>query len=290
MAPKILPEIISFFDEATKSVSYIVADPDTKRCAVIDCVLDFDAKAARTRTDFADALIARLREGGYELQWILETHVHADHLSAAPYLKSQLGGSIAIGAQVSAVQKVFSGVFNAEPDFATDGSQFDRLFEDGARFAIGNMEVEVLHTPGHTPACVTYLVGDAAFVGDTLFMPDYGTARCDFPKGDAAQLYRSMQRILSLPEETRLYHCHDYAPGGRDFAWISSVGQQKRENIHLKDGRSEQAYVEFRNARDATLDMPALILPAVQVNMRAGAMPPPESNGVSYLKLPLNQL
>lgn len=283
-------DIISFFDEATKSVSYILGDPGTKRCAVIDCVLDFDARAGRTSTASADALIGRIREEGYELEWILETHVHADHLSAAPYVKSVLGGQTAIGANVAAVQQTFAGVFNAGDDFATDGSQFDRLFEDGERFAVGEAEVKVMHTPGHTPACVTYVAGDAAFIGDTLFMPDYGTARCDFPNGDSRQLYRSMQRILALPEETRLFHCHDYAPGGRDYAWESTVGQQKRENIHLCDASDEDAYAEFRDGRDATLSMPALILPAVQVNMRAGVFPAPEDNGVSYLKLPLNQL
>ena len=283
-------EIHSFFDEATKSVSYILADPVSKRCAVIDCVLDFDPKAARTSTESADAIVAKIREAGYEVQWVLETHVHADHLSAAPYVKSLLGGTTAIGENVAKVQRTFSEVFNAGPDFATDGSQFDQLFADGERFKVGELEVEVMHTPGHTPACISYVVGDAAFIGDTLFMPDYGTARCDFPNGDSAQLYRSMQRILALPEETRLYHCHDYAPGGRDYAWESTVGQQKRENIHLKDGKSEQDFVAFRDERDATLSMPALILPAVQVNMRAGHMPPPEDNGVSYLKLPVNKL
>ena len=283
-------EIHSFFDEATKSVSYILADPASKRCAVIDCVLDFDIRAARTSTDSADALIACVREQGYELEWILETHVHADHLTAAPYVKSALGGATAIGANVAKVQETFAGVFNAGPDFARDGRQFDRLFADGERFKIGELEVEVMHTPGHTPACITYVVGDAAFIGDTLFMPDYGTARCDFPNGDSGQLYRSIQRILALPEETRLFHCHDYGPGGRDYAWESTVGQQKRENIHLKDGKSEQDFAAFRDERDATLSMPALILPAVQVNMRAGQLPPTEDNGVSYLKLPVNQL
>ncbi|MEX0924263.1 MAG: MBL fold metallo-hydrolase [Rhodovibrionaceae bacterium] len=284
------PDIVSFFDEATKSVSYIVADPESKACAVIDVVLDFDAKAARTASDSADAVIARLRESGYRLEWILETHVHADHLSAAPHIQAALGGRTGIGENVAKVQQTFARVFNAEAAFATDGSQFDVLFKDGARFAIGGLEVEVLHTPGHTPACITYVVGDAAFIGDTLFMPDYGTARCDFPNGDSRQLYRSMQRILALPEETRLFHCHDYAPGGRDYAWESTVRQQKRENIHLCDGKDEAAFAAFRDARDATLDMPALILPAVQVNMRAGALPPPEDNGTSYLKLPLNTL
>lgn len=284
------PEIISFFDEATKSVSYILADPKSRRCAVIDPVLDFDAKAARSRTESADAIVARIRADGYALEWILETHVHADHLSAAPYIKSVLGGRTGIGENVAKVQKTFAEVFNAGPDFATDGSQFDRLFADGARFEIGGLGVEVMYTPGHTPACITYVVGDAAFIGDTLFMPDYGTARCDFPNGDAIALYRSMQRILALPEETRLFHCHDYAPGGRDYAWESTVGQQKRENIHLNDGKCERDFAAFREARDAKLDMPALMLPAVQVNMRAGALPPPEANGVSYLKLPVNQL
>jgi glyoxylase-like metal-dependent hydrolase (beta-lactamase superfamily II) len=284
------PEVKTFFDEATFTATHLVWDPQSRAALVIDSLRDYDPKSGRTRYDSADALIAFAARESLEVQWLLETHVHADHLTAAPYLKEKLGGQTAIGAGVPLVQKVFKKVFNAGEDFAADGRQFDRLFADGERFSLGGLTVEVMATPGHTPACVTYLIGDAAFVGDTLFMPDYGTARCDFPGGDAATLYRSIRKILALPGETRLFLCHDYAPGGRDFIWQSSVAEQRAENIHIHDGVSQEAFVEMREARDAGLSMPVLILPAVQVNMRCGALPPPEDNGVSYLKIPVDVL
>ncbi len=284
------PAVTGFFDPATFTISYVVSDPATKRAAVLDSVLDYDPKAGRTSTASADALIAWVQDSGLTVEWILETHAHADHLTAAPYLKEKLGGEIAIGAHITTVQQTFAKVFNTGPEFATDGSQFDRLFADGERFAIGGLEARVLHTPGHTPACLTYVVGDAAFVGDTLFMPDYGTARCDFPGGDAATLFRSIGRVLALPPETRLFLCHDYMPGGRPVRWETTVAEQRAENIHVHAGATEAAFVEMRNARDQTLAMPVLILPSVQVNMRAGTLPPAESNGVAYLKIPLNQL
>lgn len=283
-----------FFDPATWTISYLLLDRETKDCALIDSVLDYDPKSGRTRTDSADRLIARVEALGARVQWLLETHVHADHLSAAPYLKARLGGQIAIGEQVKTVQQVFGKLFNAGPGFAVDGSQFDRLFADGEIFEVGRVQLRALHTPGHTPACMTYLVSDgddhAAFVGDTLFMPDYGTARCDFPGGDASTLFRSIHRILSLPPQTRLYMCHDYQPGGRPLRFESTVAEQREHNIHVHEGTTEQAFVEMRHARDAKLDMPVLILPSVQVNMRAGHLPEPESNGVSYIKIPLNVL
>jgi glyoxylase-like metal-dependent hydrolase (beta-lactamase superfamily II) len=282
------PEVKEFFDPATSTFSYVVADPATRRAAIIDSVLDFDAKSGRTATRSADALIAHVRERGLAVAWLLETHVHADHLTAAPYLKEKLGGRIAIGAHITAVQGTFRKVFNAEAHFAADGSQFERLFADGDAFCIGDLKAWVMHTPGHTPACVSYVIGDAVFVGDTLFMPDYGTARCDFPGGDARTLYRSIRRILALPPETRLFMCHDYRPGGRPLRWETTVAEQRAHNIHVRDGIDEDAFVAMRTARDRTLDMPALILPSVQVNMRAGRFPPPDSNGVSYLKLPVN--
>jgi len=284
------PEVLAFFDPATSTVSYIVGDPETRACAVVDPVLDFDPKSGRTSTASADALIAKVRELGWTVEWILETHAHADHLSAAPQVKQALGGRIAIGEHIRTVQKVFGDLFNFEKEFLPDGSQFDRLFADGDRFSIGGLEASVLHTPGHTPACVTYRVGDAAFVGDTLFMPDYGTARCDFPGGDAATLYRSIRRVLSLPDETRLFLCHDYQPGGREPRWESTVAEEKAKNIHVREGVSEADFVALREARDATLDMPVLILPSVQVNVRAGQLPPPEDNGTRYLKLPIDKL
>ena len=287
-------QIESFFDPATWTVSYLLLDTCTMNCAIIDSVLDYDPKSGRTRTRSADRVIARVRELNASLQWILETHVHADHLSAAPYLKAQLGGQVAIGAQITAVQKVFGKLFNAGDNFATDGSQFDRLFADNESFNIGALEVRALHTPGHTPACMSYVVSDGeasvAFVGDTLFMPDYGTARCDFPGGDARTLYRSIQRILSLPGETRLYMCHDYLPGGREVKFVSTVAEERAENIHIHAGVDEDAFVAMRQARDATLDMPVLILPSVQVNMRAGQLPAPEANGTRYIKIPINAL
>jgi glyoxylase-like metal-dependent hydrolase (beta-lactamase superfamily II) len=288
--PPAKPEVTALFDEATNTVSYLVADPATKTAAVVDSVLDYDPKSGRTSTASADRLIAAVREKGLTVAWLLETHMHADHLTAAPYLKEKLGGRIAIGARIGDVQKTFGAVFNAEPGFAVDGRQFDHLFADGERFQIGTLEARVLHTPGHTPACLTYVVGDAAFIGDTLFMPDYGTARADFIGGDARALYRSIRRILDLPGETRLFTGHDYAPGGRAFAWESTVAEQRAANVHVHDGVDEDAFVAMRTARDATLDFPRLILPSVQVNMRAGHMPPAEDNGVRYLKIPIDRL
>jgi glyoxylase-like metal-dependent hydrolase (beta-lactamase superfamily II) len=290
-------EVEGFFDPATWTVSYLVLDLATRQCALIDSVLDYDPKSGRTAHIGADKLVARVRDLGAAVQWILETHVHADHLSAAPYLKQQLGGRIGIGAHIAAVQTVFGKLFNAGADFARDGSQFDHLFTDDEVFAIGSVPARALHTPGHTPACMTYLVGRsgnsdagdlAAFVGDTLFMPDYGTARCDFPGGDARTLFRSIQRVLSLPPATRLYMCHDYLPGGREVRFISTVGEQRATNIHVRNGIDEDSFVTMRQARDATLDMPTLILPSVQVNMRAGHLPEPEGNGIRYIKIPLN--
>ena len=285
------PQVEAFFDPATFTWSYVVSDPATKRCAIIDSVLDYDAAAGRTSTASADRLIAHVREQGLVVDWLLETHVHADHLSAAPYLRQALGGQLGIGALITRVQDTFGKLFNAGGDFATDGRQFDRLFEDGDSFTIGSLEARVLHTPGHTPACVTYVIGDAAFIGDTLFMPDYGTARCDFPGGDARALYRSIQQLFALPDETRLYLCHDYLPAGRsDYVCMTTVAEQRANNLHIHDGVDEDSFVAMRLARDATLKMPALILPSVQVNMRGGELPPAEDNGVRYLKVPLNVL
>jgi glyoxylase-like metal-dependent hydrolase (beta-lactamase superfamily II) len=285
-------EVEGFFDPATWTVSYLVLDTATKQCALIDSVLDYDPKSGRTATASADKLVARVRELGAAVQWILETHVHADHFSAAPYLKQQLGGRIAIGRHITAVQTMFGKLFNAGADFARDGSQFDHLFADDEAFAIGGVPARALHTPGHTPACMSYLVGQrselAAFVGDTLFMPDYGSARCDFPGGDARTLFRSVQRLLSLPPATRLYLCHDNPPGGREVRFISTVAEQRETNIHVRNGITEDSFVAMRQARDATLDMPTLILPSVQVNMRAGHLPEPEDNGIRYIKIPLN--
>lgn len=284
------PEVRAFFDEATNTVTYIVREPASRKCAVIDSVLDFDQAAGRTGTRSADAVIAHIRAEALEVEWLLETHVHADHLSAAPYLQRELGGRIGIGARITVVQEVFGKIFNAGTEFERDGSQFDRLFGDGDSLYIGQLRGDVLHTPGHTPACLTYVIGDAAFVGDTLFQPDYGTARCDFPGGSAADLWESMQRILALPEATRIFTCHDYKAPGRDrFAWESTVGEQKRRNVHLA-GRTREEFVAMRQARDAGLSMPRLILPSLQVNMRAGRMPPEEDNGTVYLKVPLNRL
>ncbi len=285
-------QVEAFFDEATFTVTYVLSDTDSGKAAIIDSVLDYDAAAGRTSTASADQVIAHVRDQGLTVEYILETHVHADHITAAPYLRQVLGGKVVIGARVAAVQEVFAGVFNAASDFARDGSQFDLLLDDGDILALGGVEIRAMHTPGHTPACMTYLVDDAAaacaFVGDTLFMPDYGSARCDFPGGDAAELYRSVQKILALPGDTVLYMCHDYGGEDRGFAWITSVAQQKEKNIHLQDGVSEAEFVAMRQARDQTLGMPALILPAVQINMRAGELPPPDDDGVAYLKIPLN--
>ena len=290
--------IDTFFDEATSTFSHLVIDLDSRQAAIIDSVLDYDSKSGRTGTQGAERLAAQVEALGLTVQWLLETHVHADHLSAAPWLQARLGGTIAIGAQITTVQKTFGTLFNAEPEFARDGRQFGRLFADGDTFAIGGLRATALHTPGHTPACLTYLVetpddpqvAPAAFVGDTLFMPDYGTARCDFPGGDAATLYRSIRRVLDLPGDTRLFMCHDYRPGGRALAHVTTVAEQRAANVHVHDGVAEDAFVAMRRARDATLDMPVLMLPSVQVNMRAGHLPPPESNGVRYLKIPLDRL
>lgn len=280
------------FDSATKTISYIVMDRATALCAIIDSVLDYDPKAGRTNTRSADKLIARVWELGGTLQWILETHVHADHLSAAPYIKKVLGGQMGISAHIKQVQNVFGTLFNAGSDFARDGSQFDRLFADDEPFMIGSLQAQALYTPGHTPACVTYVVRagsqTAAFVGDTLFMPDYGTARCDFPGGDAHTLYRSINKVLSLPPDTTLYMCHDYQPGGREMQHVSTVAEERESNVHVHNGISEDAFVTMRQARDATLEMPVLILPSVQINMRAGAFPAAEENGTRYIKIPLN--
>jgi len=284
-------EVAGFFDDATNTVSYVAADPGTGKCALIDSVLGFDPISGRTDRHSADGLIAFVREHGLEAEWLLETHVHADHLSAAPYLQQQLGGALAIGRHITVVQDTFGKIFNAGTEFQRDGSQFDRLFADGERFTVGSIAAQALHTPGHTPACMTYLIGDAAFVGDTLFMPDYGTARCDFPGGDARALYRSIRRIFALPEATRLFLCHDYkAPGRDDYRWETTVGEERRHNVHAHEDVSEDEFVAMRTARDQTLGMPKLILPAVQVNMRAGQMPPAEADGKSYLKIPLDTL
>jgi len=284
------PAVQSFFDPATWTVSYVVYEKEGTACAIIDSVLDYDPKSGRTRTTSADKLISFVQEKNLQVDWILETHAHADHLSAARYLQGKLGGKIAIGAAITQVQDVFKGVFNLEPGFRADGSQFDHLLQDGEVFAIGALQIQALSVPGHTPACMAYCIGDAVFVGDTLFMPDVGTARCDFPGGDAATLYRSIRKLLELPTETRLFMCHDYPPEGRPAAWETTVAEQRAGNIHIRDGISEQAFVTMRTARDATLDMPVLILPSVQINIRAGEMPPAEDNGVSYLKIPLNAL
>lgn len=282
------------FDEATSTISYLVMDRQTLKCALIDSVLDYDPNSGRTSYSSADKLIARVEALGASVQWILETHVHADHLSAAAYLKAKLGGQVAIGSHITQVQKTFAALFNAEAGFARDGSQFDVLLEDEYVLMIGNLRARALHTPGHTPACMSYVVEDAGekavFVGDTLFMPDYGTARCDFPGADARTLYRSIRRLLAFPDHTQLFMCHDYLPEGRALRFVTTVAEQRTSNVHIHQGISEDEFVAMREARDATLDMPVLILPAVQVNMRSGQLPEPESNGVCYLKIPLNQL
>ena len=284
-------QVRTFFDPATFTATHVVWDEATRKAAVVDSVLDFDQPSGRTSTANADAVIAFVREQGLEAEWLLETHAHADHLSAAPYLKEQLGGKIAIGAEIRTVQGVFAGVFNEPDSFATDGSQFDRLLADGEQVVLGELALIALHVPGHTPACMAYVIGDAVFVGDTLFMPDYGTARCDFPGGDARALYRSVRRLLALPAETRVFLCHDYlAPGRSDYVWETTVAAQRAGNVQIHDGIAEDEFAAMREARDATLGMPRLILPSVQVNIRAGHFPEPEANGVSYLKLPLNLL
>ena len=285
------PAVTAFFDPATYTYSYVVRDPASQSCVIIDSVLDYDPASGRTKTKSAEEIVAFVREQQLTVAWLLETHVHADHLSAAPYLKQQLGGQLAIGAQITTVQKVFSEIFNAEPQFANDGSQFDRLLSEGDTLEFGGLSVQVMHTPGHTPACLSYVIGDAVFVGDTLFMPDYGTARCDFPGGDARTLYASIQRLFELPDATRVFLCHDYkAPGRDEHCNESTIATERQHNIHVREVISADEFVAMRIARDATLSMPTLILPSVQVNMRAGELPPAEDNGVRYLKIPLNTL
>ena len=282
----------AFFDPATFTYSYVVSDPASRQCALIDPVLDYDAASGRTARHSAERLIGYVREHGLAVQWILETHVHADHLSAGHYLKAQLGGRLGIGDRITVIQQTFGKLFNAGAEFATDGSQFDHRFRDGEAFRVGNLEARAIHTPGHTPACMTYLIGDAAFVGDTLFMPDYGTARCDFPGGDARTLYRSIHaKLFALPGSTRVFMCHDYkAPGREHYLYETTIGAERTHNVHIHEGIGEEEFVAMRQARDATLNMPALILPSVQVNMRAGELPPAESNGSRYLKIPLDVL
>ena len=285
------PVVHSFFDEPTNTATYVVWDPATRKAAIVDSVLNFDAAAGRTNTASADAVIAYVREHGLSVDWLLETHAHADHLSAAPYLQKALGGQLAIGRDIIRVQNVFGKIFNAGTDFERDGSEFDHLFDDGDRFTIGDIEAIALHVPGHTPADMAYVIGDAVFTGDTLFMPDYGTARCDFPGGSARQLYRSIQRLLALPDDTRVFLCHDYKATGRDwFAWETTIAAERSGNVHVHEGVTEDMFVEMREKRDATLPVPRLLLPSVQVNMRAGHLPEPEDNGVRHLKLPVNVL
>ncbi|MEL6956447.1 MAG: MBL fold metallo-hydrolase [Pseudomonadota bacterium] len=285
------PDVKGFFDPETYTISYVVTDPDTKKCAIVDSLLDYDSASGRTHTASADKLIAYVRENGLKCEWIIDTHVHADHLTAAPYIRSQIGGKTAIGDQISVVQKVFGTIFNAEQSFHTDGSQFDHLFAPDETYRVGNIEAKAIHTPGHTPACMSHLIGDALFVGDTIFMPDFGTARCDFPGGDAGTLFDSIQTLFALPDETRMFLCHDYmAPGRDEYVWETTVGEQKRSNIHVKTGTTRDEFIKMRTARDATLDMPKLILPSVQINMRAGEMPPPEDDGKRYMKIPINAL
>ena len=281
----------AFFDIATNTISYVVKDPAGTSCAVIDSVLDFDYASGQTDTKAADQLIKWVRAEGLDVKWILETHAHADHLSAAPYLQNQLGGKIGISEKIKVIQDTFGKVFNEGTEFQRDGSQFDRLFSEGDSFHIGQLRGDVMHTPGHTPACVTYIIGDAAFVGDTLFMPDFGTARCDFPGGSSETLYQSIQKILSLPDATRIFVCHDYkAPGRDEFAWETTVGDQKSQNVHVGAGKDQDSFVEMRDARDAQLSMPKLIIPSLQINMRAGHMPQADASGDVYLKVPINKM
>ena len=284
------PIVKAFFDQGTWTFTYVVYEKPNTPCVVIDSVLNYDPKSGRTKTKSADEVIAFVKEQGLTVDWILETHAHADHLSAAPYLQKHLGGKIAIGSHIQDVQKVFKGIFNLESEFPTNGSQFDYLIEEGQDLHAGNLTIHPLFVPGHTPACMAYVIGDAIFVGDTIFMPDVGTARCDFPGGNANTLYRSMQKILSYPDDTRLFMCHDYPPTDRPIAYETTVGEEKRKNIHVHQGVTEAQFVEMRNQRDQTLEMPVLILPSIQVNIRAGHPPPAEANGKTYLKIPFNVL
>ena len=286
-----IPEVKSFFHPASYTFSHVVWDSETLGAAVIDSVLDYDPASGRTRRDAANAIIAFIRENNLRLEWIIDTHVHADHLSAAPFIRDQLGGKLGISEHVRKIQDTFGALFHAGDEFLRDGSQFDHLFKDGEHYRVGGIDAVALYTPGHTPACMTHVIGDAAFVGDTLFMPDYGTARCDFPGGDARALYRSIQLIFDLPDSTRVFLCHDYKAPGRDaFVCETTIAAERRDNIHVRAGIDESAFVQLRTTRDATLAMPALILPSVQVNMRAGHLPPAESNGIRYLKIPLDSI
>lgn len=285
----IKPDIHPYFDKATNTISYIVVDPESQKCAVIDSVLDIDYAAGKISNSSADYLIEEIRKGGWELEWIIESHVHADHLSAAPYIKEVLGGKMGISEKITEVQNTFGKIFNEGTEFQRDGSQFDQLFADGDSYSIGNIKAWVIHTPGHTPACTTHVIGDAAFVGDAMFMPDSGSGRADFPGGDARDLYRSIQRILTLPDATRLFMCHDYGKGGREILWLTSVKEQKESNIHVSGGVTEEEFVTMRKERDATLKAPALIIPSLQVNMRAGEIPV-DDDGRPMLKVPINLL
>ena len=283
------PVVTAFFDQDTNTVSYVVTDPSTHHCAIVDSVLDYNPNAGRTAHSSAQRIVDHIKQNNLTVDWLLETHVHADHLSAAPWIQQQVGGKLAIGEHICTVQDTFATVFNAGTDFPRDGRQFDHLFKDGEPYKVGSIDARPIHTPGHTPACMSHVIGDAVFVGDTLFMPDYGTARCDFPGGDARTLYRSIKKLLALPDQTRMFLCHDYLPEGRqEFIWETTVGEQREHNIHVHEGSHEDDFVSMRERRDATLDMPRLILPSVQVNMRAGHLPAAEDNGVQYLKIPLN--
>ena len=290
MSPKVQADIKTFFDPETWTFTYLVYAGEGSACAVIDSVLNYDSKSGRTTTRSVDEVAQFITEKNLRLTWILETHAHADHLTAAPYLQSKLGGKIVIGGHITSVQKVFKGVFNLDERFAVDGSQFDHLLKDGESLAFGDLSLKAIYVPGHTPACMAYEIGDALFVGDTLFMPDVGTARCDFPGGDAKNLYQSIQKILAYSHETKLYMCHDYPPSDRPVAHLSTVGEQKQSNIHVHDGITQDAFVQMRSKRDASLEMPHLILPSIQINIRAGHVPEPEANGKSYLKIPINTL
>jgi glyoxylase-like metal-dependent hydrolase (beta-lactamase superfamily II) len=284
------PEVHAFFDPQTNTISYVVRDPGSKSCAVIDSVMDFDLASGRISFEHADAIVAFVRQHGWKVEWLIETHAHADHLSAAPYIQQHLGGKLGIGANIRIVQETFGKIFNEGTEFQRDGSQFDRLFADGDSYEIGSLTAHAMDTPGHTPACMTHVIGNAAFVGDTLFMPDGGSARADFPGGNAATLYRSIHRILTLPDSTRLFMCHDYAPNGRDIRWETTVGEERAHNIHVRDGISEAEFVAMREARDKTLGMPHLIIPSLQVNIRGGKLPPKDKDGRTFLKVPVNEL
>ncbi len=284
------PEVTAFFDPATNTISYVVKDPSSDACAVVDSVMDIDYAAGRITYDHADEIIAFIQKNNLKLEWLIETHVHADHLSAAPYIQSKLGGKLGIGDKITVVQDTFGKIFNEGTEFQRDGSQFDKLFAEGDTYTIGSMKAFAMYTPGHTPACMVHVIGDAAFVGDTLFMPDGGSARADFPGGDAGTLYDSIQKVLSLPDDMRLFMCHDYGPNGRDIQWETTVGAEKEHNIHVGGGKTKEEFVKFRTERDAQLDMPKLIIPSLQINMRGGKLPPKDESGKTFLKVPVNGL